>query len=168
MRPVKFLSLIWSNLARNKLRTVLTGLAVAFAIALVSLLRTMPDGLNRVIDDFTSKHRINVHNRAGIVYDLPYAYLERIQSLPGVTAAASWTWFGGLFDEDLGSTFMTQAIEPDSLEEIWPDFRISKPAMERFRTRRNGALVSVSAMKRHGWSVGQLVTLKSRATGTTH
>ena len=41
---IKFLPFIWKNLTRNKLRTVLTGGAIALAILLVCLLRTMPDG----------------------------------------------------------------------------------------------------------------------------
>jgi hypothetical protein len=37
-----FLPLIWSNLARNKLRTALTASAIGLAVALVCLLLTMP------------------------------------------------------------------------------------------------------------------------------
>ena len=45
---MKFLPFIWRQLARNKLRTVLTGGAIALAIALVCLLLTMPAGMNAI------------------------------------------------------------------------------------------------------------------------
>ena len=42
--------LVLANLGRNPLRTVLTASAVALAVALVSLLLTMPAGLDLILD----------------------------------------------------------------------------------------------------------------------
>jgi putative ABC transport system permease protein len=95
---MKYLPFIWRNLARNKLRSFLTGGAIALAISLVCLLQTMPAGLNHLIEDVASNSRVVVHNEAGLVYPLPYAYLQKVRALPGVVGAASWTWFGGVFE----------------------------------------------------------------------
>ena len=102
---MKWLPFIWCNLTRNKLRSALTGGAIALAIALVCLLGTMPEGLNVLLERIASNTRVVVHNEAGLVYPLPYAYLQKVRALPGVNSAASWTWYGGMVEVEKGVTF---------------------------------------------------------------
>ena len=157
---MKFLPLIWKNLTRNKLRSLLTAGAIALAVALVCLLRTMPDGMERMLTEFASDSRINVHHRAGLVYSLPYAYLRRVSALPGVEASVSMTWFGGVFDEDEGVTFPSFAVEPERVAAVWPDWEIASEDLRDFERLRDGALVGESVLKRYGWQRGDRVTLK--------
>jgi putative ABC transport system permease protein len=158
---VKWLPFVWRNLARNPLRSILTGGAIALAVALVCLLRTMPDGLNFMLERIASNTRVVVHNEAGLVYPLPYAYLQKVRSLPGVVSAASWTWFGGLFVEEEGVTFPSFAIEPEPIGTVWADWGIEPRALEEFRRNRDAAIVGRATLLRYGWKVGDLVTLKS-------
>jgi putative ABC transport system permease protein len=158
---IKFLPFIWKNLTRNKLRTLLTGGAIALAIALVCLLRTMPDGMNRILEEVASNQRIVVHNEAGLVYPLPYAYLQKVRALPGVVAAASWTWFGGAFEVEKGVTFPNFAVEPDDLGVVWEDWNMDPKELEDFRRYRDGAIVGGNTLAKYGWKVGDLVTLES-------
>jgi len=53
---------LWRNLSRNKVRSILTGGAIALAIALVCFLATMPDGMNRILEQVATNTRIVVHN----------------------------------------------------------------------------------------------------------
>ena len=110
---MKFMPFIWRNLTRNKLRSLLTAGSIALAVALVCLLRTLPAGMEIMLDEFASKTRISVNHKGGLVYSMPYAYLQRVSALQGVEAAASWTWFGGAFETEKGETFPSFAIEPD-------------------------------------------------------
>ena len=157
---MRFLPLVWRNLARSPVRSLLTAGAIALAAMLVCLLRTMPAGLDLMLSEFSSNARVSVVNRAGLVYSMPYAYLSRVKALPGVDAAASWTWFGGVYDADEGVTFPNFAIEPDAAGAVWPDWEISEEDLERFRTRRNGALVGQATLDRYGWEIGDDVTLE--------
>src|SRR5262245_47803470 len=145
---------------RNPLRSVLTAAAIALAIALVCFLATMPDGMNRILEQFATNTRIVVHNEAGLVYPLPYAYMQKVRAMPGVAAVTSWTWFGGVFREEDGVSFPNFAIEPDAVAETWPDYRIAPEALEEFKHRRDGALVGRSTLAKYGWKVGDDVTLK--------
>ena len=74
------------NLLRNPLRSLLTGGAIALAFALVCFLATMPDGMNRILEQVATNTRVVVHNEAGLVYPLPYAYLQKVRTMPGVVA----------------------------------------------------------------------------------
>src|SRR5262245_32534669 len=95
---MKYLGLIRANLGRNKLRTALTGGAIALAVALVCLLLTMPAGLDALINTVASNTRISVHNKAGIVYSMPYAFTRKVRQVDGVAAAVAITWFGGAYE----------------------------------------------------------------------
>ena len=80
-------SFLWRNLSRNKVRSLLTGGAIALAVALVCFLATMPDGMNRILDQFSTNTRLVVHNEAGLVYPLPYAYLQKVRTMPAAGSA---------------------------------------------------------------------------------
>lgn len=155
-----WLGFLWRNLWRNRLRTALTGSAIALAISLICFLATMPDGLNRLLEQWASNTRLVVHNEAGLVYPLPYAYLQKVRAMPGVVAAASWTWFGGVYVEEEGVSFPSFAIEPEDVGVIWQDWEIAPEALAEFARRRDGALVGHATLTRYGWKPGDVVTLK--------
>jgi putative ABC transport system permease protein len=156
-------SFVWRNLARNKLRALLTGSAIALATALICFLATMPEGLNRLLDSVSANTRIVVHDEAGVAYDwLPYAYLEKVRAMPGVVGAATWTWFGGSYREKEGATFPTLAVEPDAVGVVWADWHIDPAVLADFAKRRDGAVVGRATMERYGWKPGDQVTLTSR------
>ena len=157
---MKFLPFIWRQLARNKLRTALTVGAIGLAVSLVCILLTMPAGMDALLAQAASNTRIVVHNEAGLVYPLPYSYLQKIRSQPGVVSAASWTWFGGVFREEKGVEFPNFAIEPDQVGSVWEDWKIDPQQLEDFRRFRDGALVGRSTLTKNGWKIGDLVTLK--------
>jgi putative ABC transport system permease protein len=156
---VSAFTLIHRNLFRNRLRTVLTALAIAFSIFLVCAVRTLPSVRDAIFAEAALSLRISVHNKAGLVYHMPLAYVQRVRSLPHVAAVNHFTWFGGIYTEpkDLFPNF---AIDPETVGETWPDYGWDPAALEAFRRTRNGALVGVRTMKKFGWAVGDGVTLR--------
>lgn len=157
----RFLPLVWKNLGRNKTRSVLTGAAIALAIALVCLLRTMPAGLDAFLNQIAKNNRISTHNEAGIVYSLPYAYLQKVRSVPGVVAATSWTWFGGSFEAEKGVTFPNFAVDPETIGVVYEDLGITPEALTEFQRNRDAALVGKQTMDKYGWKPGDRITLVS-------
>ncbi len=157
----RFLPLVWRNLGRNKTRSVLTGGAIALAITLVCLLRTMPAGLDNMLDELAKNNRISVHNKAGIVYSLPYSYYQKVRAVPGVVEATTWTWFGGAFEEEKGVTFPNFAVSHETIGVVYEDEGIDPAALADFSRYRDAALVGGNTMRRYGWKVGDLITLKS-------
>jgi putative ABC transport system permease protein len=158
---MKFLPFIWRQLVRNKLRTGLTAGAIGLAIALVCLLLTMPAGMDAMLTKIASNTRIVTHNEAGLVYPLPYSYLQKVRAMPGVVAAASWTWFGGAFRTEKGVEFPNFAIDPEDVGTVWADWDIEAQQLEDFRRYRDAALVGRSTLNKQNWKIGDTVTLKS-------
>jgi len=158
---MKFLPLILRNLTRNKLRTVLTGVAIGLAVLLVCFFLTMPAGIDVFLSRIASNVRISVHHKGGLVYQMPFAYVNKMRAVPGVVGADGVTWFGGAFEEEGHVTFPSFAIEPEHVAAVWPDYRIEPAALERFRSHRDGAIVGRQTLEKYGWRVGQEVTLRS-------
>jgi putative ABC transport system permease protein len=158
---MKYLPLVWRNLGRNPLRSLLTAAAIALAIALVCILRTMPAGLDAVLASAAANTRISTHNEAGIVYAMPYAYLAKVRSVPGVVAAISWNWFGGAVDVSKGVQFPNFAVDPDGFAEVYADWGLGTKVFEDFRKYRDAALVGHTTLEKQRWKVGDVVTLQS-------
>jgi putative ABC transport system permease protein len=163
---VKFLPLVWRNLLRNKLRSLLTAAAIMLAIALVCFLRTMPAGMDYFLDNIARNTRISIHNKAGLVYPLPYAYLQKVRALPGVVAATSWSWFGGMVDPNEGVQFPNFTVDPETVAEVYEDYGIAPAQLADFRRYRDAAIVGRSTLQRMGWKIGDQVSLTSPLTET--
>ncbi len=158
---MKYLPLVWKNLLRNKVRAFLTGAAIALAIALVCMLRTMPAGMDSFLSSIASNTRISTHNKAGMVYSMPYSYLAKVRAVPGVVAAISWQWFGGAVDPSKGVEFPNFAVDPEDFGKIYADWNIAPQALEDFRRYRDAALVGRGTLDKMGWKIGDVVTLQS-------
>jgi len=158
---MKYLGLIGANLRRNKLRTALTGGAIMLAVALVCMLLTMPAGLDALLNNITSNTRISVHNKAGIVYSMPYAFTRKVRQVDGVAAASAFVWFGGAFEEAGRVTFPNFAVEAEHVAAVYPDYEIDPRQMADFLKYRDGALVGRQTMRKYNWEIGQRITLKS-------
>jgi putative ABC transport system permease protein len=157
----KYLPFVWKNLGRNKTRTALTAGAIALAIALVCILRTMPAGLDSFLNSLAANTRISIHNEGGLTYPLPYSYLAKVRAVPGVVGAVSWMWFGGTVDLDRGVEFPNFAVDPEQLGVVYQDLGIAPQALADFERYRDAALVGRSTMLRQGWKVGDRITLRS-------
>jgi putative ABC transport system permease protein len=158
---MKYLPFVLKNLGRNKLRSLLTASAIALAIALVCILRTMPAGMDAFLSSIASNTRISTHNEAGMVYAMPYAYLQKVRGVPGVVAAISWQWFGGAVDPAKGVAFPNFAVDPEDFGKVYADWNIDPQALEDFRKYRDAALVGRQTMKNNAWKVGDVVALES-------
>ena len=158
---MKWLGLVRANLGRNKLRSTLTAAAITLAVALVCMLLTMPAGLDSLLDNLTSNTRISVHNKAGVVYSMPYAFTRKVRQVDGVAAAVAMTWFGGAFEEAGRVTFPNFAVEADQVAAVYPDYDLEPEAIADFQRYRDGAIVGRQTMVKYGWKVGDRITLKS-------
>lgn len=153
-------TLVWRNIRRSPLRTILTAASIALSIFLACAVLTLPSGLTAIVDRLASGSRVLVHNKAGITYMMPYGYLQKIRAVPGVSAATSFNWFGGIYDEPK-NLFPNFAVDPDTVGVIWSEFQIDPQALSDFRRHRDAALVGYQTMRQFRWKIGDRVTLRS-------
>jgi putative ABC transport system permease protein len=156
---MKYLPIVLRNLMRNRRRTTLTVVSIAVSIFIFASLMSLPALVDRVLSDQASSLRIICHPKASIFYSLPISYERRIERLPQVQVVLGATVFMGTY-RDPRVTIPAIGVDPGAVEELWPDWDISRAAAERFRSVRSAALVEQGLMRRFGWSVGREVTLR--------
>ena len=155
---MRFLPLVFANLLRKKIRTILTIGSFAVALFLFGLLGAIRYGFRQGID-VAGADRLVVIGRTSIIQPLPLPYLDRIRRLPGVQDVAHATWFGGVY-QDPKNFFAQFAIVPDDWLRMYPEFRVDEPQWKAFLADRQGAIVGRKLAERFEWTVGDRVPLK--------
>jgi putative ABC transport system permease protein len=156
---MKFAILVFRNLTRNKRRTILTVLSIAVSLFVFAALVSLPTMADQILADAASSLRIAVHNKAGLAYELPIAYAQRIAATEHVAAVTPESWYGGLY-HDVSDQFPNEAVDPDQAEKVWPDWGVTRRQWEQFRKLRTACLVGVATMKRFNFQLGQQIMLR--------
>src|SRR5438132_1469214 len=117
--------------------------------------------LDAFLNNIASNTRISVHNKAGLVYAMPYAFTRKVRQIDGVAAACAFVWFGGAFEEAGRVTFPNFAVEADQVGAVYPDYDVPAQQLADFQRYRDGAIVGRATMRRYGWKIGDRITLRS-------
>src|SRR5215211_1197699 len=110
---MKFLHLIWSNMKRKKLRTVLTLLSITIAFILFAYLSAIKQALVGGVA-LAGANRLVVRHKISIIQLLPESYKARMERIPGVSKATHLTWFGGHY-KDSKQFFPQMPVIPEEL-----------------------------------------------------
>ena len=156
---MKYMALIFKNLARSKRRTFLTVLSIAVSLFIFSALVSIPTVADQILGNTASSTRIAMHNKAGLAYSIPVAYKQRVATLPHVEVVVPESWFGGVYHE-VSDQFPNLAADPENVDKMWPDWGISPEQFEQFKKIRTAALVGAETMKRFHLHVGQQIQLR--------
>ena len=89
-----YLKLVFKNIFRHKLRSLLTLLGLVVAILAFGLLQSVVNAWYAG-SDMASAKRLVARNAISLVFPLPIYYRERIRAVDGVTAVGTSNWFGG-------------------------------------------------------------------------
>jgi putative ABC transport system permease protein len=155
---VKFLPLLFANLLRRKVRTVLTVGSFAVALFLFCLLITIRASLNAGVE-VAGADRLLVINKVSLIQPLPIAYRDRVQRAPGVKEVSFANWFGGVY-QDERNFFAQFAIEHETWRALYPEFLVPDDQWQAFLADKQGAVIGKATADRYGFKVGDRVPLK--------
>lgn len=156
---MKFFSLVASNLKRKKARMLLTLLSIVVAFFLFGLLCALRKSLDGGVS-MAGADRLITRHRVSIIQMIPVAYRNRIAALPGVSAIASQSWFGGIY-QDPANFFPSMPVDPAVFLEMYPEFVLPADQKETWFKTRTGAIVGRTTADRFGWKIGDRIPLKS-------
>jgi len=151
-----FLYLVWSNLKRRKLRTILTMLSIVVAFLLFGLMSSIKMALTGGVS-LEGANRLIVQHKVSIIQLLPLSYKQRMERIPGVASVTHQTWFGGRFDQDPKYWFMQNPVEPESFLDMHPGVRLPEEQKQAWYHNRTGAIVGRTTAERFHWKVGDRV-----------
>ena len=156
---MKFLYLIWSNLKRKKLRTVLTLLSIVVAFILFGFLSAIKQALAGGVA-MAGQNRLVVRHKVSIIQSLPQSYKARMERIPGVALATHETWFGGVY-QDPKNFFAQMPVIPEEFLDMWPENILPPDQKQAWLQTRTGAIVGRKTAERFHWKVGDRVPIQS-------
>jgi putative ABC transport system permease protein len=157
---MKFLHLIWSNLKRRKLRTILTLLSIFIAFVLYGLLCTIKEAFTAGVT-MAGEDRLIVRHRVSLIMNLPAAYQARMARIPGVDSTMHWTWFNGIYQNEPKNFFGTFPVAPEEFFSMYPEYIIPDEQKQAWLKTRTGAVVGRTLADRFKWKIGDRVQLTS-------
>ena len=156
---MRFLPLIWSNLRRKKLRTLLTILSILIAFILYGYLVAIGRALDQGVS-VAGANRLLVRHRVSITQPLPQSYTARIARIPGVLAATHVTWFGGIY-QDPKNFFGQMPVEPEPFLDMYPEYLLPEDQRQAFIRTRSGAIAGRRTAQKYGWKIGDRIPLQA-------
>ena len=160
---MKFFGLIWSNLKRKKLRTVLTVLSILVAFLLFGLLSAIKEAFTAGVT-LAGKDRLMVRHKVSIIQSLPENYEQRVAQIPGVAAVAAQSWFGGIYKEPK-NFFGSIPVNPEKFLVMFPEYQLPPAQKEAWQKMRNGAVIGRTLAKRFDFKIGDRIPLTSPIWG---
>jgi putative ABC transport system permease protein len=154
---MKYLYLVWTNLKRKKMRTVLTLLSIMVAFTLFGYLAAIKQGFSQGID-VAGADRLIVRHKISIIQMLPDAYESRIERIDGVEDAVHQTWFGGIYQKP-SNFFAQMPVKPEEFLKMYPEFLLSEEEKLAWLSTRSGAIAGRGIADRFGWKVGDRIPL---------
>lgn len=156
---MRYLPLVLAGLLRRRWRTLLTFLSVMVAFLLFGLLHGVSGAFDASINDL-SDTRLRVQNRASWTRWLPLSQLAQIERVPGVTAVAPWSYFGGYY-KDPKNLIGAGAIDPERTFKVYPEMVLPEAQRQAMLHTRTGALVGAGLAQKYGWKLGDHVPLST-------
>ena len=152
---------VTKNAFRNTRRSILTVLSIGFSLLLLTLMMTIWRSFYIDQGSAQSAQRLLVRHKVSLIFDLPYAYREKIRSIPGVTHVVNQQWFGGQYKDDKPENFFAQfATDPGELLKVYPELVIPDDQVAAWQHDRAGAIVDDELAKKYGWKLGDRLNIK--------
>ncbi|HSG38141.1 MAG TPA: FtsX-like permease family protein [Thermoanaerobaculia bacterium] len=153
------IKLVWRNLTRNKRRTVLTLLSLAFALIVLTCLGAFADALGGAQKSVDT--RLVVRSAVSLAMNLPESYGQRLRGLEHVRALTPLNWFNGVYKEPSpANSFPRFAADPATLFEVYPELRLDPAARAAWEGERTAFIAGKTLADQQGWKVGDQIFLR--------
>ena len=155
---MRVLKLVFKNSLRHKLRTFLTIIGIAIAVTAFGLLRTVVTAWNAGVEA-SAANRLIVRQAVSFIFPLPFSYRDRIAKVPGVEAVSYQNWFGGVYI-DKNQFFARIAIDPETFEQVYPEYVISPDQYAQFKKERNSCIIGRDIAERYHLKIGDIMPIE--------
>lgn len=154
------LKLIYKNLFRHSLRSILTILGIAVAVLAFGLLRTVVTAWSYGVDA-SAANRLVTRHAVSFIFPLPYAYREQIQKIPGVTTVSFANWFQGIYkDQSFDNFFPRLAIDPETIFIVYSEYIVPDDQLANFKKQRNSCVIGNKLAVKYGFKIGDVIPIQ--------
>jgi len=160
------MKLLWRNLLRHKLRTILTVVGLAVALFLFCFLETVLQAFHVGVNMADASRLIAMHKES-ITLTMPQSYRTLIQQVEGIKGVSYMTWFGGLFSEKTGAGELNEqffgqfAVDFDTFLPIYPEIEMKPDEFKDLMKDQSGCVLGDKIAARLDKHVGDRIRLRS-------
>jgi putative ABC transport system permease protein len=152
---------VTKNAFRNKRRSTLTVLSIAFSLILLTLMMTIWRGFYLSDGSAESAERLVVRHRVSLTFNLPGYYREKIRAVPGVVAVVPRSWFQGTYKDQKPENFFARfGTDPDEFFKVFRDIEIPDDQVKAWQRDRQGVIVDDTLAKKYGWKIGDRIFIQ--------
>jgi len=152
---------VTKNAFRNKRRSTLTVLSIAFSLLLLTLMMTIWRAFYLDQGSAESAERLVVRHRVSLTFNLPGFYREKIRAVPGVVAVVPVSWFQGIYRDQKPENFFARfGTDPDEFFKVYRDMQIPDDQVKAWQRDRQGAIVDDTLAKKYGWKLGDRIFIQ--------
>jgi putative ABC transport system permease protein len=152
---------VTKNAFRNKRRSTLTVLSIAFSLLLLTLMMTIWRAFYLDQGSAESAQRLVVRHRVSLTFSLPGYYREKIRALPGVVSVVPVSWFGGIYKDQKPENFFAQfGTDPDEFFNTFRDMQIPQDQIKAWQRDRQGVIADDVLAAKYGWKLGDRIVLQ--------
>lgn len=152
---------VTKNAFRNKRRSTLTVLSIAFSLLLLTLMMTIWRAFYLDQGSAESNERLVVRHRVSLTFSLPGYYREKIRAIPGVVSVVPVSWFGGIYKDQKPENFFAQfGTDPDEFFKTFRDMQMPDEQIKAWQRDRQGVIVDDSLATKYGWKLGDRIVLQ--------
>jgi len=156
---MRYFGLIWKNIWRKKIRTLLTILSVFVAYLLFTLLSAIGYAFKGGAD-VAAAERLIVIDKISLINPLPMSYMNRIASTPGVESVTHASWFGGYY-QDPRNQFAQFPADPAAYFDMYPELQMPAEQLDAWAKNRTGVVVGRELAEIYGWKIGDRIPIQA-------
>ena len=152
---------VTKNAFRNKRRSTLTVLSIAFSLLLLTLMMTIWRAFYLDQGSAESSERLVTRHRVSLTFSLPGFYREKIRAIPGVVSVVPVSWFGGIYKDQKPENFFAQfGTDPEEFFKTFRDMQMPEDQAKAWQRDRQGVIVNDTLAAKYGWKLGDRIVLQ--------
>src|SRR5688572_6946918 len=156
---MSWLSFIWANLTRRKLRLVFTLLSIILAFLMFGMLDALRTSLSQAVN-LTGADRLITISKVSIIDSFPVSHFEKVRAVPGVKAVVHLNWFGAVY-KDGKAQIPVFPMNVENFFDVYPEVKITPEEFAAWKADRQGLVVGQVLADTYGWKKGDRIPLKS-------
>jgi putative ABC transport system permease protein len=156
---MSWISFVWANLTRRKLRLVFTLLSIILAFLMFGMLDALRTSLSQAVN-LTGADRLITISKVSIIDSFPVSHYEKVRAVPGVKAVVHLNWFGGVY-KDGKAQIPVFPMNVEDFFDVYPEVKITPEELASWKADRQGLVIGQVLADTYGWKKGDRIPLKS-------
>ena len=151
------------NMFRRRGRTIMTMVAVAVAVLIFCLIRTMVIGWHVGAAE-AQRDRLASRHKVSFTMQLPHHYIDDVRDkslFPGITSATWANWFGAKDPKKRVPFFAGLAADVDSFFETAHEMQVEPAQLEEWKHTKNGVIIGDVLAEKLETGIGKDLVLTS-------